>query len=152
MTERHTPEPWAVAVRNVPLEHDAVAVLERAPGRVVLVVPAEGTHRGTPVANADRIVACVNACTGVSSEDLGAKVYAVLRQMTEGCRGLVVLEGLVGFDGNRGSWCLRNRPNQRTLQAIHLEELLAEYAGQRVRVELRFVPLGEPLMEDGEQQ
>lgn len=70
MSEQHTPEPWSVTVlfndggyRIIDKEYDAVCDLYfRDNGKILDHENAE--------ANARRIVACVNALSSVSTEDL----------------------------------------------------------------------------------
>lgn len=66
MTEpNHTPEPWKLRIPAKDFEIYLEAGLEE--GAVALgVILSKVTDRATQQANADRIVACVNACAGMN--------------------------------------------------------------------------------------
>jgi hypothetical protein len=72
-TETHTPEPWEVrdgmVIKAVGDDGAYVAAAVRAPA---------GHSKEQADANARRIVACVNACAGIPTEDLEGDYVAFL--------------------------------------------------------------------------
>jgi len=56
---KHTPEPWA-------RRGDMVYTVEDEPGQAACVADCHAPNTEEAAANADRIVACVNACAGIN--------------------------------------------------------------------------------------
>lgn len=65
---KHTPEPWSISERDA-TEGPAI----RGPERLITILQGI-VSRDRAVADAQRIVACVNACRGLSNEALEAGV------------------------------------------------------------------------------
>lgn len=104
----HTPEPWAL--------RDARSIFERqdgTPARYIVEVRRDGyksliagsgfepaiKHGGTHAANARRIVACVNACAGLSTEQLEAMTNAgTLADAYDACSAIVEAIGFATLD------------------------------------------------------
>ena len=68
----HTPEPWRVELRNVPLGDtgDYEGVVEILSGNAKRPIIQFWDESEESEANARRIVACVNACEGMDTESL----------------------------------------------------------------------------------
>jgi hypothetical protein len=96
MSEKHSPEPWQAARLDVSgadefKAYTARCIDEGSPGDFYIVLvqkpdgPADACHTGNgpaSAANARRIVACVNACAGLSTEALEAGALSVLLDAT----------------------------------------------------------------------
>lgn len=75
MRTKHTPEPWVVCAL-----HDKYFILKDLPdmqGRVG--VASLATENKRAAANAERIVACVNACAGIANPAALGDVVEMLR-------------------------------------------------------------------------
>ena len=80
MSEQHTPEPWLVSKRTV------FALNERGTNIFSAIVQDAHTSTEELEANARRIVACVNACAGISTVELdmdNSMFIAALREKRE---------------------------------------------------------------------
>lgn len=69
METEHSPTPWATDmgyIRSVPINDMVALTVQRSYGLNVML------------ANADRIVACINACEGIDTEDLTHGCYEKL--------------------------------------------------------------------------
>lgn len=66
----HTPEPWSVAEESFDNDGIHESVIRGLDGRAAIAVTLEfgANNPGMREANARRIVACVNACEGISTE------------------------------------------------------------------------------------
>lgn len=88
MTQKHTPEPWATDYRERPDGMFAQEVFD-ANGETIATLAWFPVDSGVGTttnreANARRIVACVNACIGVSNGELAmTTMSAVLARMNE---------------------------------------------------------------------
>jgi hypothetical protein len=71
---RHTPEPWAIS-------SDGDVMVNTAPLRKIVVSGFSLSIAGRDdlaAANARRIVACVNACAGISTDELESKSLSIV--------------------------------------------------------------------------
>ena len=81
--EEHTPEPWAV----IETEHKKISYIEvlangYSPICRVFRKGKSGIKYTLPQkANAERIVACVNACAGIKNPDVVPKIIEVAKQL-----------------------------------------------------------------------
>jgi Arc/MetJ family transcription regulator len=67
MNTKHTPGPWRLGDDSTQVVTDALIIAE--------TVPMYGAYRAEREANARRIVACVNALEGVTTEDLESGAF-----------------------------------------------------------------------------
>lgn len=81
----HTKEPWNVAEEAFDNDGIHESVIRGLDGRAAIAVTLEfgPNNPGMREANARRIVACVNACAGISTENLEDN-----KPLAEGLRGL----------------------------------------------------------------
>jgi hypothetical protein len=68
MTSQHSPTPWVAKSFNGPVPDFMMFSAVNAGGEFVLAVGAP--DRKTTTENLDRIIACVNACEGIPTEEL----------------------------------------------------------------------------------
>lgn len=70
--DKHSPEPW-----SVPIDEEGWLEFFSGDGKRVMSFPDFLAHGGSKpsVADAERIVACVNACRGFSTEALEGGVF-----------------------------------------------------------------------------
>lgn len=67
MSTKHTPGPWVISSSLLVCNQEAKIVTNCTP---MLDVPSISISIHEAIANARRIVACVNACEGISTETL----------------------------------------------------------------------------------
>ncbi len=126
----HTPEPWT--------SNDQAIVQDRH-GRIIAdceIIAVSG-HSGTPeeeVANARRIVTCINACQGISTEALEQGILGQLRltldELVTATEDLLAaIDGATGqFDGEgtkADAACTRARTVLQSADGLSIHELLA---------------------------
>lgn len=79
MQSNHTPEPWSVSEESFDNDGIKESVIRGMDGRAAIAVTLDfgANNPSMREANARRIVACVNACAGISTTSLEGEVGVI---------------------------------------------------------------------------